>query len=59
MLSRANNLIDNAAVGTFPSVQPLKKPIAWRPVQQQRLNEAVATGEWRPLFDANETLIVP
>ena len=59
MLSRANNLIDNAAVGTFPSVQPLKEPIVWRPVQQQRLNDAVATGQWRPLFDANETLIVP
>jgi hypothetical protein len=58
MLSRANNLIANAAVGTFPSVQPLKAPIVWRPVQQQRLDEAVAAKRWRPLFDANETLII-
>lgn len=57
MLSRANNLIANAAIGNFPSVQPLKAPIVWRPVQQQRLDEAVAAKQWRPLFDANETLI--
>ena len=57
MLSRANNLIANAAIGTFPSVQPLKAPIVWRPVQQQRLDEAVVAKQWRPLFDANETLI--
>lgn len=57
MLSRANSLIANAAIGTFPSVQPLKAPIVWRPVQQQRLDEAVAAKQWRPLFDANETLI--
>lgn len=58
MLSRAHNLIDNAAVGRFPSVQPLKEPIVWRQVQQQRLNEAVAGGQWRPLFDAYDMLIV-
>ena len=58
MLTRANNLIDNTAVGTFPSIQSLKEPIVWRPVQQQKLNAAVATGEWRPLFDPNHTLIV-
>lgn len=57
MLSRANNLIANAAIGTFPSVQPLKSPIFWRPIQQQRLDAAVAAKQWRPLFDANETLI--
>jgi hypothetical protein len=57
MLSRANNLIANAAIGTFPSVQPLKAPIVWRPAQQQRLDEAVEAKQWRPLFDANETLI--
>lgn len=58
MLTRANNLIDNAAVGIFPSIQALSEPIVWRPNQQQRLNEAVAAGQWRPLFDPNETLIV-
>lgn len=58
MLSRANNLIDNAAVGTFPSIQALREPIVWRTAQQQKLAEAVAAGLWRPLFDPNETLIV-
>lgn len=58
MLSRANNLIDNAAVGTFPSIQALSEPIVWRPAQQQKLAEAMAAGLWRPLFDPNETLIV-
>ena len=58
MLDRANNLIANAAVGTFPSVQPAKEPIVWRPVQQRKLDEAVAAGRWRPLFDENQTLIV-
>ena len=59
MLGRANNLIANAAVGTFPSVLPNREPIVWRPVQKQRLEEAVASKQWRPLFDANETLIHP
>lgn len=58
MLARANNLIENAAVGTFPSIQTIKEPIVWRPVQQQRLEEAVSAGQWRPLFAANDTLIV-
>jgi len=58
MLSRANYLIDNAAVGTFPSVQPPKQPIVWRPIQQQKINEAVATKQWRPLLNPNETLKV-
>jgi hypothetical protein len=58
MLTRANNLIANAAVGTFPSIQASKEPIAWRAVQQQKLADAVAAGQWRPLFDADETLIV-
>lgn len=58
MLARANNLIDNAAVGTFPSIQALREPIVWRPAQQQKLAEAMAAGLWRPLFDPNETLIV-
>lgn len=59
MLSRANNLIDNAVVGVFPSIQPCKTPIAWRPIQQERLDAAVAQGLWRPLFDENETISVP
>jgi hypothetical protein len=59
MLARANNLIENAAAGTFPSVQTLKTSIVWRPIAQERLAEAVATKRWHPLFDANEVLIVP
>ena len=58
MLSRANNLTANAAVGVFPSIQPISEPIVWRPVQQRKLEEAVAAGLWRPLFDDNATLIV-
>ena len=58
MLSRANNLIDNAAVGVFPSVQLEPTHIVWRPAQQQRLAEAVAAKLWRPLFDANDVLTV-
>jgi len=58
MLARANNLIDNAAVGTFPSIQPMNEPIKWRQSVQERMNEAVAAGQWRPLFDAEDTLIV-
>ena len=59
MLTRANNLIENAAVGVFPSVHPQPTPIVWRPVQQQRLAEAVAAKLWRPLFDADDVLPVP
>ncbi len=58
MLARANNLAQNAAVGTFPSVQPMTEPIVWRRTQQQRLEEAVAVGQWQPLFDAAHTLNV-
>lgn len=58
MLARANNLIENAAIGTFPSIQTIKDPIVWRPAQQQRLKEAVSAGQWRPLFAADDTLIV-
>jgi len=59
MLSRANNLIDNAAVGIFPSVQIQPTPIVWRPRQQQQLAEAVAAKLWRPLFGADDVLTVP
>ena len=58
MLARANYLAQNAAVGTFPSVQPMAEPIVWRSAQQQRMDKAVAAGEWRPLFDAAHTLNV-
>ncbi|MFM7012801.1 MAG: hypothetical protein ACKO0Z_26325 [Betaproteobacteria bacterium] len=58
MLTRANSLIENAAVGIFPSIQSLREPIVWRDLQQTKLDEAVAAGQWRPLFEANETLIV-
>jgi len=57
MLTRANNLIDNAAIGVFPSIQPIKDEIEYTPVQLLRLNEALAYG-WRPLFDPNDKLIV-
>lgn len=56
MLTRANNLIENATVGTFPSIQTIKEPIVWRTVQQQRLEEALSAGQWRPLFDAADTV---
>jgi len=58
MLARANNLAQNAAVGIFPSVQPLAEPIVWRPAQQRRMEEAVAANLWQPLFDADKTLNV-
>jgi hypothetical protein len=57
MLARANNLIENAAVGVFPSIQPIKEEIEYSPVQLLRMNEAVASG-WRPLFDPKDKLIV-
>lgn len=58
MLVRANNLAANAAIGVFPSVQTLDTPILWRPVQQQKLSEAVAAGLWQPMFDNAHTLNV-
>ncbi len=58
MLARATHLAQNAAAGTFPSVQPMTEPIVWRRTQQQRLEEAVAAGQWLPLFDAAHTLNV-
>jgi hypothetical protein len=58
MLNRDNYLIDNAAVGTFPSVQPPKQTIVWRPIQQQKINEALANKQWRPLLNPNEALKV-
>ena len=58
ILVRANYLAQDAAVGTFPSVQPLTEPIVWRSAQQQRMAEAVAAGHWQPLFDDAHTLNV-
>jgi hypothetical protein len=58
MLTRANHLIENAAVGVFPSIKALKEPIDYSLVQRQRMNEALASGLWRPLFDPNDKLIV-
>jgi hypothetical protein len=57
MLNRANNLIDNAAIGVFPSIQPIKEKIEYSSVQVLRMFEAVAEG-WRPLFDPNDKLNV-
>lgn len=59
MLARANNLIANAAIGIFPSMEPLKDPITWRLPSDFSVAEIVAEEQWRPLFDANDTLIVP
>lgn len=58
MLSRANQLAANAAVGVFPSVQAPTEHVVWRRVAQERLDAAVAQGLWRPLFDENDVLIV-
>ncbi len=58
MLARANYLAENAAIGTFPSLQPMAEPIVWRSIQHQRMQQAIAAGEWRPLFDAAHTLNV-
>ena len=57
MLTRANHLIENAAIGVFPSIQPIKEEIQYSTVQVLRMFEAVAEG-WRPLFDPNDKLIV-
>lgn len=56
MLSRANNLSMNAAVGDFPNVRPIEKSIVWKFRDPERMKTAAALGYWRPLFDANETL---
>ena len=58
MLSRANYLAQNSAIGIFPSVQAPVEPIFWRKLQKRRMEEAVFAGQWRPLFNANETLNV-
>jgi len=58
MLKRAQALMDNAAVGVFPCMQPLAEPIVWRNLQRQAMAEAVARGEWRPLFEHTRPLKV-
>jgi hypothetical protein len=58
MLARANNLAVNAGVGVFPSVQAPAEPISWKRIPQQRMDEAIAKGLWRPLFNENEVLNV-
>lgn len=57
MLTRANHLIENAAIGVFPSIQPIKEEIEYSTPQLLRMLEAVASS-WRPLFDPNDKLIV-
>lgn len=56
MLSRANNLIDNAALGSFPCVTTIKMPVLWRDSAKRALAYAEREGLWRPLFNENETL---
>jgi hypothetical protein len=58
MLSRANYLAQNSATGIFPSVQPPTDPIIWRQIHMRSMEEAVAAGQWRPLFNPHETLNV-
>ena len=58
MLARANNLIENAAIGVFPSIQPIKDVIEYSPAQLKGMNETLGSGLWRPLFDPNDKLIV-
>jgi hypothetical protein len=57
MMTRANNLIENAAIGVFPSIQPLKGEIEYSTSQLTRMLEVV-DHNWRPLFDPNSILIV-
>ena len=57
MLTRANNLIENAAIGVFPSILSIREEIEYSPAQLLRMNEAIALG-WRPLFNPNDKLIV-
>jgi hypothetical protein len=52
MLTRANCLGNNAAVGVFPCVQPLNEPIVWRAVQLKRMQAAVEQGQWQPQFES-------
>lgn len=58
MLKRAQALMDNAAVGVFPCVLPLAERVVWRRSQQQAMAEAVAQGQWQPLFDHTHPLKV-
>jgi hypothetical protein len=58
MLARTNNLAENAAVGTFPSVQVPVEPLLLKCVPQQRMAYAIAKGLWRPLLKENAVLNV-
>ena len=58
MLSRANQLAANAALGVFPSVQAPAEPVVWQRLAQERMDSALAQGLWRPLLDENDVLIV-
>jgi hypothetical protein len=56
MLKRAENLIANATLGEFPIVTAPKDALIWSRGVQEKLNQAVTEGKWRPLFDPEETL---
>jgi hypothetical protein len=58
MLTRANQLIEHAALGVFPAMRPVSEPVFWRPFQSRRLAEAVAAGYWQPLFEPEHLLNV-
>lgn len=48
MLQRAEALIANVEIGKFPCNDPVSKRARWTEEQQQRLDNAVANGEWLP-----------
>lgn len=48
MLQRADALIANVEIGKFPCNDPVPKRSRWTDEQQQRLDAAVANGEWQP-----------
>lgn len=48
MLQRADALIANVELGKFPCNDPVLKRVRWTDEQKQRLDIAVANGEWKP-----------
>jgi hypothetical protein len=55
VLKRAQALVDNAAVGVFPSMKPLAEPVKWTARQREAMSAAVASGAFKPLFDHDQT----
>jgi hypothetical protein len=59
MLKRAQALMDNAAVGVFPSMKPVAEPVKWTARQREAMAAAVASGAFKPLFDDVQTRSQP